>query len=269
MAVNWVDRVPTNPNRMKITPENGSPYYATVERADNPSVEGTPVNARNLNAMQEAAGLSAHKTVYVATTGSDAVGDGSQASPFATITKALSTIPKNLNGFSAAINIAAGIYSENVTIQHFGNGNLALTGVSGASVTVTSMLVDNVKTLEINNISLNISGSFLHLIGSNVRVLSPFSASGGQYGVYASYFSNAAFTNTVTINNTTANAVISTNCSNIYIQRLAGSGNNVAFSSTRGAICAYGINESTSEIQYYVADGGRIYSGGQTQIPNY
>lgn len=269
MAVKWVDRVPTNPNRMKITPENGSPYYATVERADNPSVEGTPVNARNLNAMQEAAGLTAHKTVYVATTGSDAVGDGSQASPFATITKALSAIPKNLNGFSATINIAAGIYSENVTIQHFGNGNLALTGVSGASVTVTSMLVDNVKTLEINNISLNISGSFLHLIGSNVRVLSPFSASGGQYGVYVSYFSKAVFTNTVTINNTTANAIISTNGSTVYIQRLAGSGNNVALSSTRGAVCAYGVNESTSAILYYTADGGRIYTGAQTQIPNY
>ena len=269
MAVRWVDRVPTNANRMKITPENGSAFYAKVERADNPTVAGTPVNAANLNAMQDAAALPAHKTVYVATTGSDSGGNGSQAMPYATITKALSVLPKNLNGFSATVNIAAGIYNENVTIQHFGNGNLAFTGAVGAAVTITGMLVDNVKSLEINNIALNISNGFLHLIGSNVRVLSPFSASGAQYGVYVSYFSDAVFTNTVTINNTTDNAVISTNCASVYIQRLTGSGNNVALASTRGAICSYGINESASAILYYVADGGRIYSGSQYSVPSY
>ena len=268
MAVKWVDRVPTRANRVLVTPEDGgTSYYATITRADEPSVVGTPVNAANLNAMQDAAGLTTHKTVYVATTGSDTTGNGTQTAPFATITKALSTIPKDLNGFSATINVAAGTYSENVTIQHFGNGNLALTGLSGAAVTVTGMLIDNVKSLEINNIALNISNSFLHLIGSNVRVLSPFSASGAQYGVYASYFSNIVFTSTVTINNTTANAVISTNCSSIYIQRLLGSGNNVALASTRGAVCAYGLNESTFEILYYTADGGRVFSGSQTNIP--
>ena len=57
MAITWVDRVPTYPNRMKITPENGGDaYYATVERADEPTVIGTPVNAANLNAMQEGGG---------------------------------------------------------------------------------------------------------------------------------------------------------------------------------------------------------------------
>lgn len=269
MAVKWVDRVPTNPNRMKITPENGSVFYAKVERADNPTVPGTPVNAANLNAMQDAVALAAHKTVYVSKAGSDSGGNGTQANPYATITKALSVFPKNLNGFSATVNVAAGIYNENVTIQHFGNGNLAITGVSGASVTVNSMLVDNVKTLEVNNVALNLSGGFLHLIGSGVRVLSPFSASGAQYGVYASYFSEAVFTNTVTINNTTANAVISTNCSSVYIQKLAGTGNNVALASTRGAVCSFGINESTSEILYYVVDGGRILAGAQTSTPNY
>lgn len=269
MAVRWVDRVPTNPNRMKIMPESGSAFYATVERADSPTVAGTPVNAANLNAMQDAVALATHKTVYVATTGSDSDGNGTQANPYATITKALSVIPKNLNGFSATVNVAAGTYKENVTIQHFGNGNLAITGEAGAEVTVSGMLIDNVKSLEINNIALGISNGFLHLIGSNVRVLAPFSASGAQYGVYASYFSNAVFTSTVTINNTTANAVISTNCSRVYIQKLAGSGNYVALASTRGATCSYGTNESTSAVLYYVADGGRVFAGAQSDIPNY
>lgn len=39
------DRVPVNPGRVLITPENnGEAYYATLSRADNPTQEGTPLN---------------------------------------------------------------------------------------------------------------------------------------------------------------------------------------------------------------------------------
>ena len=48
----FVDRKPTRPNRYKITPENGgTPYYVTLERADEPTVEGTPLNAASLNSL--------------------------------------------------------------------------------------------------------------------------------------------------------------------------------------------------------------------------
>lgn len=43
------DRVPANPGRVLITPENGSAaYYATVTRADNPTQKGTPLNKASL-----------------------------------------------------------------------------------------------------------------------------------------------------------------------------------------------------------------------------
>lgn len=42
------DRVPVNPGRVKITPEGGSAYYATMVRADNPTQEGTPLNKASL-----------------------------------------------------------------------------------------------------------------------------------------------------------------------------------------------------------------------------
>lgn len=45
----FVDRKPTRPNRYKITPENGEAYYVTIERADEPIVEGTALNAEALN----------------------------------------------------------------------------------------------------------------------------------------------------------------------------------------------------------------------------
>lgn len=43
------DRIPTNPGRVLITPEDGSPaYYATMTRADNPTQLGDPLNKNTL-----------------------------------------------------------------------------------------------------------------------------------------------------------------------------------------------------------------------------
>lgn len=48
MAV-FVDRKSAKPNRFKVTLENGESFYAILERADEPIVEGTPLNAETLN----------------------------------------------------------------------------------------------------------------------------------------------------------------------------------------------------------------------------
>ena len=56
------DRIPENPGRVKITPENGGvAYYATMERADNPVQVGTPLNKATLLTDETAAllGLNA------------------------------------------------------------------------------------------------------------------------------------------------------------------------------------------------------------------
>ena len=48
------DRFPRKPNRIKITPEDGSaPFYATWERADNPLEEGTPINKFLFDSIEE------------------------------------------------------------------------------------------------------------------------------------------------------------------------------------------------------------------------
>jgi hypothetical protein len=51
MSTVFVDRQSTYPNRCRITPLDGNPYYAVVERADEPIVVGTPLNAETLNGM--------------------------------------------------------------------------------------------------------------------------------------------------------------------------------------------------------------------------
>jgi hypothetical protein len=57
--------------------------------------------------------------VYVATTGSNTTGDGTSSKPYQTINYALSKIPRNLNGYSATVNMSAGLYAEDVTLSGF------------------------------------------------------------------------------------------------------------------------------------------------------
>lgn len=45
------DRKANRPNRYKVTPDSGNPYYVTLERADEPTVLGTPLTAEILNTL--------------------------------------------------------------------------------------------------------------------------------------------------------------------------------------------------------------------------
>lgn len=42
------DRIPTRPGRVKLTKDDGSVFYAVMERADEPTQEGTPLNKATL-----------------------------------------------------------------------------------------------------------------------------------------------------------------------------------------------------------------------------
>lgn len=52
MAMIFEDRVATYPNRYKVTPTNGDPeYYVVLERADDPTIAGTPLNSDTFNGI--------------------------------------------------------------------------------------------------------------------------------------------------------------------------------------------------------------------------
>lgn len=56
MALVFEDRQSTRPGRYKIIPETGEPYYVTMERADEPIVMGTPLNAEAFNSLVSKSG---------------------------------------------------------------------------------------------------------------------------------------------------------------------------------------------------------------------
>lgn len=74
--------------------------------------------------------LSYELTLYVATTGSDITGNGTQAKPFRSIQYAIDMIPKNLNGYKAIINVANGTYDEHVYIESLSGGSINLVSES-------------------------------------------------------------------------------------------------------------------------------------------
>lgn len=50
-TITFENRISAKPNRYLVTPENGVPYYVALERADDPIVEGTALNAEILNQL--------------------------------------------------------------------------------------------------------------------------------------------------------------------------------------------------------------------------
>ena len=47
----FIDRVSAYPNRYVMTDENGNTSHIYLERADEPTVPGTPLNAENMNTL--------------------------------------------------------------------------------------------------------------------------------------------------------------------------------------------------------------------------
>lgn len=73
---------------------------------------------------------TANVTTYVATTGNDTTGDGTSGNPYATVTKALSTLPRSI-GFVQTIDVADGTYAETISLTGFtctGAGKILITG---------------------------------------------------------------------------------------------------------------------------------------------
>ena len=120
-------------------------FNMKLEIGTNGNTPYTPPNSIDerlrIQAFDPGLMLYANKTVYVATTGNDSTGDGTEQKPYKTINYALSRIPKNLNGYTAKVNVAEGTYKEDVMISDtIGNIQIFATNVS-------------VNTIYINNCS--------------------------------------------------------------------------------------------------------------------
>lgn len=220
MAIQWVDRVATHPGRIKLTPENGDPaFFATMERADEPTVVGTPINAENLNASQSTlnftndTSVTTYKRVYVATTGNDSNGGESTAAPMATIKAAIRKYAywhKMLE-----ISLADGTYTENLGTIALDQCALSIRSNSAnrdkVTINLSTMTEVNIPQFRLYNLTLNMTVNNTRLLSvnpgmmfaENVRFVAPTSTDSPVVNVYNG--SSAFMTNCVINGSTVAN----------------------------------------------------------------
>lgn len=272
-----VDRIPTYPGRVIMTPVPGQTNTYDLTRADSPLEEGTPIDKALMD--QKAYTLAANTVVYVsATTGSDVIGDGTSTAPFATIQKALDSLPKWLDGHHATIDIAEGTYEERLNIDGFQGGRLSI-GVAGRRVIVRGVSVwsSNLVRLFLSNItySADYAGSLLYCgAGSNVVILNPLTInclSNAVSGMGLEQNSRiAAIGATVAVLNCGASAVQVLSGSQAIFGEITGNGNtSVGLKAESGGIISYVVRNLTANTITVTSGGGRIYSGAQTNIPAY
>lgn len=213
--------------------------------------------------------IQGDQTIYVATSGNDASGDGSESYPYKTIQKAIDSIPKDLCGKEITINIASGTYAEEVVVSGYHGGSLRLTF---ESVTI--------NTLSIYESNVILSGTALTIAangktyglhahrGSNVICQLPTTINGATNGLLVGYGSRFSGRNTITINSCTY-AATSTYAAYLYIVTLEGSKNNNGVQAAAGIVSIGSILASMASTLYVTVAGGRIYTGAQASVPSY
>ena len=180
MPFTFVDRVPSKPGRVKITPENGgTPYYAIMERADEPTVAGSPLSAANLNAAQENMifqdTTSAHtfKRVYVATNGKDTNTGNTTSVPMASVRAAIRKYAKFHKYMD--IYLLDGTYTEDIGTISTDNCSLSIRSESQdmdkVTINMTVMLESHMNQLRLYNITLNMTALDQRVLSNNAGQL--------------------------------------------------------------------------------------------------
>lgn len=145
--------------------------------------------------------LRGRPTITVSLGGNDTTGTGSTAAPYRTITKALSTLPRDLNGFGATINIASsGTYAETVDIKDFVGGTIVLSGPTNSAVSIMGLNIENCN-VQISNMALSVysTGIFVGINGSLVCASGSITVTAG--GVTARYGGTIEVTTTLVVSN--------------------------------------------------------------------
>lgn len=217
--------------------------------------------------------LSASKTVYVAMTGDDETGDGTQALPYATLQKAVDMCPQITAPYAYTINIVSS------TSSPFTDGNVTIDGknvnlVLPASATIGTISVTRHGFLRITGtgeckmIAISFLGSVC--IAGNITIQCDPNAANdmGLCITNGGYITCGASNTIVTINDATY-AVYIVYGGIAQLAGLAGSGNTNGLFVNGGLAHCAGAPANFATYPYVTYNGGRIYAGSQASIPNY
>lgn len=210
--------------------------------------------------------LAAAKVIYVSVSGNNSTGDGTVTKPYATITKALTMLPKMFAGYYATIYVEGGTYLEDVSINNFSGGPINI--IFLGSVALRSLAIGESQRVTLYSSTLNditlapINSSGLKVYdGSKVRIQNlnvSSSASGYQAVIFTTANSELEILDgTVTINNV-AYAISVTENSKFFAETINGVGNSYVFLGKSGSTIAYGTRNITAANADLLTGGAMI-----------
>ena len=262
MAFTFVDRVPSKLGRVRISPENGAaPYYAVVERADEPAVAGTPLSAKNLNDAQEtlvyqnATNLHTFKRVYIATNGNDNNTGATTSLPMATIKGAIRKYAKWHKYID--LYLADGTYTEDIGTISTDSCTISIRSTSEnkdkVTINMATMLESHISQFRLYNITINMTAVEVRAISVNAgqfyayntRVNMPVTSGAAKINVYNGA---SAFLSECVINAGTVAAVYGNQALHIRAYRCTSERKiEIAFHANNGSLIEYDetINATT------------------------
>lgn len=269
-----IDRVPTYPGRVKLTPVSGQTNVYDMVRSDSPTEVGTPINKALFD--NKAYTLTGDVTVYVSTSGSDVTGTGESVAPFRSVQKALDELPKCLGGHHAQIDIADGTYDEAVTIDSFYGGRLTL-GVSGRAVNLSGITVMSSDGIRINIRKVGRTSvsptNLVHVdYGSNVSIMSDLiihGENGAVSGLTAARGSVISSGVSVEIRGCQSTCVHASGGSRIAVGAINGNyttNTSYAIRADMGGVVSFSSQTLKATLGNSTGSGGRILTGSGTVL---
>ena len=209
--------------------------------------------------------LHSDLTVYVSPTGNDSSGKGTAASPYATVTRALSAVPRAMHDKALTINIAAGTYADSVTISGF--TGIVLLNTTGVA-TIQRLIIDGCSVLH-NGSQLNVQQGIIARNGASFSGTAIIYVGGeNSVGISVSSGASVVVLQTVTISNASIALDVYTN-GRFYAATLGGSNNSTGVMAYSGGVVSYGLMNLDATVERSTNTGGKIYTGAQASVPNY
>lgn len=234
---------------------------------------GNPVGAALSN---KADILKVTRDLYVSNSGSDTTGDGTEAKPFATIQKAVDSLPKNLNGHRNTIHVAVGTYAGFHVFCFYGGAyrnrnGIEILGDENGGTMITGAVVVASCEAPVGLYYLNVTGMEA---GHNISVLS----CGGSINLHTCKCTGTTAENGMWIQTTRATlfncevsdktgAAIEIDGSVVFASHISGSGNAVCFrvghsSSGKAGLLIGDLHNIAGTTKYLRDRGGIVFANG-------
>ena len=221
--------------------------------------------------------LTGDANIYVSTTGSDILGDGTQSNPFKTIQFAINTLPKDFGGYFATLNISPGTYVEDIIVSGF-TGTLQFTllgNVATGSITIGNARLlctaSAIYTLTIRYLNVVATGRF-DSFSSVAITTTDYVAGQPGIGNKSSIVANRGdiyISGPITLTGNTDIGISASAISRIYFSTVSGTGFNIGAIVGTGSVITCGTPNgmSISAITPILRNGAGVFTyASGTQI---